>query len=376
MAVYKSNEKTKDGRQWYYRLYVKDSFGINKQIKSKKYFTKAEAIEAEALMLLKKENATKKNFHIVALDYFNDLTNKVKESTLYGHKSCYFNNIKPFFEEFDINDINILNINEWKSMMCKKGFKKAYLDKNYSILCSILDYAIKYYGLNKNIARISGPFETKDEDVKKDENKIRYISYEDFNKFVSVIDDYKWYAFFNFLYYTGMRKGEIQALTWKDIKDNIIIVNKTLSVKTEEHYKITNTKNRINRTITMNSKLIEIMNNYKKEVQKYDDFNENWFVFGCSRFLPQTTIDKHKLKYFEKANIKPITIHEFRHSHVSLLINEYIKKSKENNMKIDTAKFFLLTSSRLGHSVDVMQKTYLHLFPNFQDEIVDLLDNL
>ena len=45
-------------------------------------------------------------------------------------------------------------------------------------------------------------------------------------------------------------------------------------------------------------------------------------------------------------------------------------------MKVDTAKFFLMTSARLGHSIPVMEKTYLHLFPSFQDEIVELLDNL
>ena len=60
----------------------------------------------------------------------------------------------------------------------------------------------------------------------------------------------------------------------------------------------------------------------------------------------------------------------------SLLVNEYIKTSKEKNMKVDTAKFFLMMSSRMGHTIEVMQSTYMHLFPTIQDEIVDLLDNL
>lgn len=45
-------------------------------------------------------------------------------------------------------------------------------------------------------------------------------------------------------------------------------------------------------------------------------------------------------------------------------------------MKVDTAKFFLMMSSSMGHKIDVMQRTYLHMFPTMQDEIVDLLDNL
>lgn len=30
----------------------------------------------------------------------------------------------------------------------------------------------------------------------------------------------------------------------------------------------------------------------------------------------------------------------------------------------------------MGHSIKVMQETYMHLFPTIQNEIVDLLDNL
>ena len=122
----------------------------------------------------------------------------------------------------------------------------------------------------------------------------------------------------------------------------------------------------------LNTSLIE----YKNEICKFKDFSENWYVFGNTRFLPETTINRYKSIYFKKSGIKEITNHEFRHSHVSLLINEYIKTSKEKNMKIDTAKFFLIMSNRMGHSIKVMQETYMHLFPTIQDEIVDLLDNL
>ena len=35
-----------------------------------------------------------------------------------------------------------------------------------------------------------------------------------------------------------------------------------------------------------------------------------------------------------------------------------------------------MASDRLGHTIQVMIETYLHLFPTVQDEIVDILDNL
>ena len=98
--------------------------------------------------------------------------------------------------------------------------------------------------------------------------------------------------------------------------------------------------------------------------------------FGNTRFLPKTTIDRNKDKYFELSGVRRITMHEFRHSHVSLLINEYVLRCREREMKVDTAKFFLMLSNRMGHTIQVMTDTYMHLFPTIQDEIVDILDSL
>ncbi|MBQ9013131.1 MAG: hypothetical protein IJ094_06145 [Bacilli bacterium] len=126
----------------------------------------------------------------------------------------------------------------------------------------------------------------------------------------------------------------------------------------------------------MNNLLHSALFEYKKTVSQYTDFTDNWFVFGNNYFLSQSTIDRKKDMYFKISNVKRITMHEFRHSHVSLLINEYVKISKEKNMKVDTAKFFLMMADRMGHTIQVMQDTYMHLFPTIQDEIVDLLNNL
>lgn len=378
MAIYKDNNKTKDGRQWYFKVYKKDINGNNKAFKSKRYLTKKEAQEEEALFLLKRDNPLKKEFSQIANDYFKEMYKIRKESTVYSYEKVYNKNIKYFFSPFYVSDINVSTINNWKREMEKHKFKLNYLNKLYNILKSIFDFAIKNYGLEINPAQQAGRFEIKHDEIISDEQKLRYITFDDFQKFTSVIDDIKWKTFFIFLYYTGMRKGEVQALNWNDIDfdKKLIIVNKTLSVKTKMTFKITSTKNNINRIIKMNTTLIETLKNYKNEMMRYSDFNNNWFVFGGPRFLAQTTIDRVKHKYFLLSGVNEITIHEFRHSHVSLLINEYINNSKEKDMKIDTAKFFLMMSDRMGHSINVMQSTYMHLFPTIQDEIIDILNKL
>ena len=378
MAVYKDNIKTKDGRQWYFKVYKKDLNGNNKAYKSKKYLTKKQAVEEEAIFLMKRDNPLKKKFILIAESYFNELNKIRKGSTVYSYENAYNKNIKQYFVKYYIDEINVKIINEWKETLESKNFKTTYLNKLHNILKNIFDFAIRNYGLTINPATLSGRFKNKNDKIINDSEKLRYITYNDFNTFISSINDITWKTFFMFLYYTGMRKGEVQALNWNDIDlDNKeIVVNKTLNAKTKEKYIITTTKNNLNRKIKISQILLEQLVLYKNEMVKYNDFKNKWFVFGGPRFLASTTIDNNKHKYFKLSGIKEITIHEFRHSHVSLLINEYIKKSNEKNMKIDTSKFFLMMSNRMGHSLDVMQKTYMHLFPTIQDEIIDLLDNL
>ena len=367
MAVYKDNNKTKDGRSWYFKVYKN-----KKPYKSKRYATKKEAQEEEALFILKRDNPTNKPFKLIAKDYLKFLATIKKESTVVSYNQVYSLHISPYFDDLNINSITVQDIRKWAEIMQKKGLSVNYLNKIDNILKNIFDYAIKNYDLKSNPVQMYGRFIEKKENVN-DNNKIKYISYNDFNKFISVIDDLTWKTFFIFLYYTGLRLGEVQALTWKDIDftNKQIIVNKTLSVKTSEVFKITSTKNNKNRIVKMSKTLIEALKEYKSKMKEYIDFSEKWFVFGGVRFLPQTSIYRYKDYYFKLANVKPITIHEFRHSHVSLLINEYLKSGQT-----DTAKFFLMMSDRMGHTVGVMQEVYMHLFPTVQQEIVDILDNL
>ena len=382
MAVYNEKDKskwTKDGRHWYYIIKYTDSKGKTKFRHSKKYIDRETAEAEELKFKTKKNNPLLIKFNIVADEYFEYLSKSRKESTAYTYIRDYKRHLKPYFEDFYINSINTQVIREWHERMDNLGLSVKYLNKINGILINIFDFAIKHYSIDRNIAREYGYFERKHEDVINDNQRIRYITHDEFNKFISVIDDHFWYTFFILLYYTGMRKGEIQALCWSDIdfNSNEIIVNKTLSIKTQSDYKITTTKNYINRKVKMSKILNDTLKEHKKNMMRYSDFSESWFVFGNTRFLPQTNIDRYKHKYFELSGLKvEITIHEFRHSHVSLLVNEYIKQCNERNIKIDITKFFLMLGNRLGHSVETMQKIYMHLLPTVQDEVVDILDNL
>lgn len=375
MSVFKDKEKTKDGRQYRFKVYYHNTDGKLVPYTSKRYLKEKEAKAEERVFLLNRDIPIKKRFDIVADDYFNDAKLRIRESTYLTYKSQYNNNIKEFFKDKFIDEITVVDIENWKNTLSKRT-KISTCNQYYVVFKEIFSFANRKYELNYNPVELSGRFKRKNDEVIENKNKLRYITYDEYNKFISVIDNDLWHCFFTTLYFTGMRKGEILALRWNDVDfdRNILIIDKNISFNTETgKYKITSTKTSVNREITMSNILIQELAKYHQIVKQYSDYNDNWFVFGNGDVLSDYQVKKHKDDYFKLANLehRNITIHEFRHSHVSLCINEYLKSGQS-----DSTKFFIMMSQRMGHGLRVMQEVYMHLFPSVQDKIVDLLNNL
>lgn len=335
------------------------------------------------ILALEELNKIKKEKHIVNEEvtfgflkekYYEKIEKELKRSSSDSYKNIISNQITPYFDDsLKVKLINTKKIIEWHDALDKKGIVLNYKNKAHNVLASMLDVGMKYDVLQYNPARMVGNFKKQKIEYELKEEKIKYITYDEFKKFISVIGDSLWKTFFIFLYYTGCRKGEALALNWNDIDfdKNIISINKTINTKITGSYEITDPKNHKSRNIQISKFLKEQLLCYKNYVMKQENFNNDWFVFGNEKYLSLTTIDRKKDEYFKIANVKRITTHEFRHSHVSLLINEYLK-----NGQTDVGKFFVMMSDRLGHTIGVMQETYMHLFPTIQNEIVSILDNL
>ena len=218
MAIHKGHP-TKDGRVWYFTKY-KD--GVNHT--SKKFLTKEECIKAESKFILKNDNPINKRFDLVAEEYFKYIETTRKKSTVYTYLKDYNKHIYPYFKSSYINSINTQDIKKWAENMLKNGYKIEYLNKIQHLFKSIFDFGVKNYGLENNPVATYGRFEIKKDKIIKDEEKIRYITKEEFDKFISVIDIPLWHTFFTFLYYTGCRIGEVLALTWNDIDFSSILL--------------------------------------------------------------------------------------------------------------------------------------------------------
>ena len=310
------------------------------------------------------------------LDYTDE---SIKGSTKYCKYNRIKNHILPYFGKINIHDITVNTVMTWKSKINKItfGHEKKYALQYKRIIMKdlriILKYAANFCGLKENVAGKVMNFQDKNEAVVSDEEKIRYITPAEYNLFTSVIENIVYKVFFAFLYYMGVRKGEAQALNWEDILwgTNQVRIIKTITNKTDEldengnRFKITNTKNRKNRTIKMPPILKNMLLGLRKYYMEFEGFNDKWFVFGGYRYLSSSSIEKEKHSYFDLVKeiygvtINRITNHEFRHSHASYLISQGVDIN--------------VIAYRLGDTAVVVHKVYAHLFPEVEDNAIDKL---
>ena len=160
------------------------------------------------------------------------------------------------------------------------------------------------------------------------------------------------------LYYTGMRKGELLALTPGDIdfeKDTISITKNYQRIGGEDIVTTPKTP-KSNRVITIPQGLKACLQDYMKQCYglRPDD-----------RIFPYTKsfLDHEMENGCKRSGVKKIRIHDLRHSHASLLVEMGFSP--------------LLIAERLGHErVQTTMETYSHLYPNKQAEVASRLDGM
>lgn len=241
---------------------------------------------------------------------------RLKKRSIESKKSLFNLYIIPFFRSKKISDISKNDIVKFQEFLDKKNFTLIYKKTIYTAFVIFLNYCVNFLDLDKNIASQVG-FILHDENL---ENKINIWSYKDFKKFIKKVDHKVYKYFYDFLYFTGCRQGEVLALTFNDVKNGIVSIKRT-KIKGYNGFNSPKTKKSI-RKFKIDFKLrIEIYLLKRYYIKNFEDFNNNFFIFGGRQSISPTTIARIKNKACKDAHVKQIRIHDFRHSHISLLIS-------------------------------------------------------
>ena len=166
------------------------------------------------------------------------------------------------------------------------------------------------------------------------------------------------YLCFEILYWSGIREGELLALTAADIdfEHKSININKTYSRLHGEDI-ITTPKTKKSR------RKVPIPNFLCAELKEF--INTRICLQQTDRLFPYTkSFLSHEMKRgCRQTGVKRIRIHDIRHSHASLLINQGCD--------------VLILADRLGHEkVSTTLNTYSHLFPHKQQSLIESLESL
>lgn len=364
MPIYRSKEPTKDGRKWFFKCQYKDAYGETHTKKSKKYELKSQAEEEERKFLIScgKTVSNKMAWNDLVNEFLENSHNK--DGTLYIKKI----NLKKYgniFKNKNIYSITPILVEKWKIEINKENLTTSSKQKIFNYFKTVFDYAIKKHYIDINPFRIIENFEKNPNEIKMKHEEELYLTPEEFNQFISVIHDDFWKFFFSFAFYMGTRKGEQIALQWKDIDFNnhTVKIYKQLNLRGLKRDNLfIPTKNNIIRIISIPNKLWDMIINQYNESAKIIGFNNEFFVFGDDKHTAYTTIDRKKDYYFNLSKVKRITMHQFRHSHASLLIS--------NNIPLN------VIAKRLGDTPDVVLKTYAHLFPQKEAEVLNVLNGI
>ncbi|MBS0950452.1 site-specific integrase [Weissella minor] len=336
----------KRGKTWQARIIYTTPSGERKQEDKSGFKTKAAASAYEAKRRTEIYEGKTTNDHILFTEYYDDwlkihLNQNLKTQTICNHTSTQ-RIVHEYFKNFYLNEITRKDMQKFVNDFASTH-KASTTKQTFIRIAMPLKEAFNDGLLKKN--------PTSDIKIPKDSEVpqgINYLENSDMTNLLDYIEETEITAQTFAIYIallSGMRLGEILALTYDDIDTD----NKTISItrnKTNQYpFEYTTPK-------TISSiRIISMPENFFKQLKRYQETHPN----ADQHFLG----DNHEQHYYTRVlklilkeiNAKPITFHGLRHTHASYLINN----------GVDVA----YVSERIGHSnIAITQKTYFHLLDN------------
>ena len=341
---------------WFVKFYCKDWTGENKQIKKRGFATKREALDYERNYKIRQENNLDMTFGEFWKLYTEDVKNYVKLNTWLTKEHIVDTKILPYFKNLKMNEITPGDVRKWQNEMVAfrnengKSYSQTYKKTMHNILSAIFNHACRFYNLKSNPARQAGNM------GREEKKEMLFWTTEEYKKFSEAVIDkpVSFYAF-EMLYWTGMRLGELLALTMEDFdfEKNTVRINKSYQRLQGQDVITTPKTPKSNRTIKLPKFLAEEMQEYFAML--YDQTPTDRIFLVTKSFLHHEMERGCKL-----SGVKKIRIHDLRHSHISHLI--------------DLGFSAVAIADRVGHeSIDITYR-YSHLFPSKQVAMPDRLD--
>lgn len=237
---------------------------------------------------------------------------------------------------------------------------------HHRVLHEALEHAVKWQVITVNPSKAVTP-------PRPPKKKMNVLDKEQIHKLLNAAKGTPLYEGIYIALNTGMRRGEIYGLRWKDVDlDNgRFDINRTVQrVKGKGITFREMTKNGGRRTIDVSESIIKLLKKISARQAQlklmsegtYDDENDLVFANPDGSPVDIDGVSRDFGRLIKKIGLPHVRFHDLRHTHASLLI-----------MQNEPPK---LISERLGHtSISITMDTYGHLFPSAQKEAAKKLDD-
>ena len=241
----------------------------------------------------------------------------IEFTTYDGYQMAINNHINPHLGKIGLNKLNKATVQKFVNQLCNETGVRT-VRYTMMILKQALTKAVEWELLARNPAD--------NIELPKEEHKEKTVwTNEELARFLSVNRDNRLYPLFLLAITTGMRRGEMLALTWPDINfdTGVITVNKSITV--DRIIKDTKSKSS-HRKISAPDFVINILREHRLEQMQWylaaGIRPDNNAVFTTSKgtyFRPDNILGEFK-KACKAADVPIITLHALRHLHVSILL--------------------------------------------------------
>lgn len=293
----------------------------------------------------------------------------VKPSTIALNRRFVEGHVLPYLGDTKLASITVIQCQD----LVNKWFKQGYKQYNYfrKVTAQIMRYGVAMEIMDSNpMSKTILPR------AKEEEKKLQYYTKDELAHFfdcLKAFGNFKQYAFFRLLAFSGARKSELLSLQWKDIDlaAKSVSIGKTLALDENTKIIIQTPKTASStRSISLDAETVKVLAKWRT-VQRTDYLslgfntsNDDQYIFTNERnelYYPQVVNDW--LKYLiKKYDLKVISPHAFRHTHASLLLQSGVPVKE--------------VSERLGHKdVKITLEIYTHVMPEEAEKTADKFAN-
>lgn len=325
--------------------------------------TKREAILWRDRLLFAENKSPRKNITVTQYieNWLELKKEELKPKTLLNYKQHLYNHVIPEIGKLKIADITSDNIKKVMRRLENKNITGATALRHFRTMSSLFQNAVYdgYLEINP-VRQVKPPSTIKKESEFYDIDTIR-ILIEELKK-----EDFPTAVPLSIAINTGLRRGEIIALTWDDIEfqNKRISVNKSCCYVDGIQTRVSPKTSNSTRYVPMTKQLMQLLSNAKlsAKTENVCEYNGAWMKYHHTSDLLKYFIDKIKTQEIYK-QFPNITYHKLRHTMATILI--------KNGVGVRDI------SAILGHAqTSTTLNIYSHSFLKSQEEAITIFENV